>query len=149
MKLTRTNSNNPDFKKLVSDLDEDLRSRYAELQNTYDRYNKVPDLQTVVIAYEHDIPVGCGCFKAFTENAAEIKRMFVTPLKRGTGIASFILKELENWAKELGYTEVVLETGNKQHEAIRFYQREGYTVTGNYGQYIGMETSICMKRHLI
>jgi putative acetyltransferase len=146
--ICRTNSNNPDFQSLVSELDADLQSRYQERQTVYDQYNKVPDLDTVVIAYDNNVAVGCGCFRPFDETAVEIKRMFVAPIKRGTGIAAFILSELENWAREMGYSVTVLETGNKQHEAIRFYQREGYTITENYGQYISMETSICMKKNI-
>jgi putative acetyltransferase len=146
--IARTNSNDPHFQQLVTELDNDLRSRYQERQAIYDQYNKVPDLDTVVVAYNNTMPVGCGCFKPFDENSVEIKRMFVTPLKRGTGVAAFILHELESWATELGYTQAVLETGTKQHEAIQFYQREGYIITDNYGQYIGMEMSICMKKKL-
>jgi GNAT superfamily N-acetyltransferase len=144
--ITRANSNNPDFLLLVRELDSDLRSRYDERQAIYDQYNKVPGLDTVVLAYDNSTPVGSGCFKHFDRDSVEIKRMFVAPLKRGTGVAKFILNELEGWAKELGYTQAVLETGNKQHEAISFYQREGYVITPNYGPYIGMETSICMKK---
>ncbi len=147
-RLIRTNSNHPDFKKLVIELDNDLRSRYKELQDVYDQYNAVPDLPTVVLVYENDIAIGCGCFKPFDETSVEIKRMFVSEIKRGTGVASFIIHELETWAKELGFTHAVLETGDKQFEAIRFYKREGYVVTENYGQYIGMSTSICMKKNL-
>ncbi len=146
--IIRTDSNNPAFKSLVVELDKDLRSRYNELQNVYDQYNAVPDLPTVVLAYENDVAIGCGCFKPFDETSVEIKRMFVKEIKRGTGVASFIIHELETWAKELGYKQVVLETGNKQYEAISFYKREGYTITENYGQYIGMSSSICMKKML-
>jgi putative acetyltransferase len=146
--IKRTISNDPDFHALVAELDKDLWNRYEELQNTYSRYNKVPDLPTVVVAYDNDIAVGCGCFKPFDERSVEIKRMFVVPAKRGSGVAASILNELHRWAKELKYTHAVLETGTKQHEAIRFYHREGYTNTENYGQYIGMETSICMKKEL-
>lgn len=146
--LTRTNSDNADFQQLVQHLDQELWERYRELQNIYSQYNKVPDLPTVVVAYEDGTPVGCGCFKPFDENAVEIKRMFVVPGKRGSGVATAILIELQRWAKELGYTSAVLETGTNQPEAIRFYQREGFVPTDNYGQYIGMETSICMKRSL-
>jgi putative acetyltransferase len=144
----RTTSDDPAFLHLVADLDKDLRSRYDELQKTYDQYNKVPGLATVVVGYDGDVPAGCGCFKPFDEHSVEIKRMFVSPGNRGTGIASVILRELEQWAKELGYDHAVLETGTRQHEAIRFYQREGYTIIENYGQYLGMETSMCMKKKI-
>lgn len=148
MELIRTNSNNVHFQQLVKELDADLRSRYNELQDTYSQYNKVPDLPTVVIAMDGDEPAGCGCFKRFDENSVEIKRMFVSPLKRRKGIAAAVLCELLVWAKELGYESAVLETGILQQEAIGLYRREGFELIPNYGQYIGMETSICMKRKL-
>ena len=148
MIIKRTNSSDPDFQSLVKELDKDLWSRYEELQHTYSQYNKVPDLPTVVLAYENNKPVGCGCFKHFDERSLEIKRMFVAPANRGTGVAAAVLNELLNWARELNYSNTVLETGTRQHEAIRFYQREGFTIIDNYGPYIGMETSICMKKQL-
>ncbi len=148
MTLKRTSSNDPGFQTLVVELDKDLTGRYEERQAIYDQYNKVPDLQTVVVAYEIDVPVGCGAFKAFDETSVEIKRMFVSVDQRGKGIASAILKELENWAAELGYPNAVLETGNKQHEAIALYQKLGYSIIENYGQYIGLDTSICMSKSL-
>ncbi|MCE3281283.1 MAG: family N-acetyltransferase [Chitinophagaceae bacterium] len=149
MKIIRTHSSDPAFLGLVAELDNDLRSRYKERQAVYDPYNQVPNLSTVVVAYEGDTAVGCGCFKPYDDDSVEIKRMFVAPASRGTGVAPVILSELEQWARELGYRKAVLETGTLQHEAIRFYQREGFSVTENYGQYIGMETSICMNKKLI
>jgi GNAT superfamily N-acetyltransferase len=148
MKTIRTNSNDADFKALVIELDKNLSGRVEERQLIYDQYNKVPDLQTVVVAYDNDIAVGCGAFKVFDNEAVEIKRMFVVEDKRGKGIASAILNELECWAKELSYRIAVLETGTKQHEAIALYQKKGYSVTEQYGPYIGMDTSICMRKEL-
>jgi len=68
---------------------------------------------------------------------------------RGKGVGAAVLTELEKWAAELGYTAMVLEHGNKQPEASKLYQRQGYAIIPNYGQYIGMEeTSICMRKIL-
>jgi putative acetyltransferase len=53
---------------------------------------------------------------------------------------------LENWARELHFTACVLETGKKQPEAIALYQKMGYVITPNYGQYIGVENSVCMRK---
>ena len=149
MKIIRTDSNSILFQQLVNELDADLRSRYNELQDTYSQYNKVPNLPTVVIAMVGDVPAGCGCFKPFDENSIEIKRMYVAPAQRRCGVAAAILGELQRWAKELGYSKAVLETGTLQHEAIAFYQKNGFGITVNYGQYTGMETSICMKREIV
>lgn len=146
MHLVRTNSNDPSFVQLVRALDEDLTSRYEERQAVYDQFNKVPDLPTVIVAYESEVPAGCGAFKRFDEHSVEIKRMFVDTSYRGRGIAASIVQALENWAKENGYTRTVLETGNKQHEAIGLYKKLGYRIIANYGPYVGMETSICMEK---
>lgn len=146
--IKRTEASDPDFPLLVSQLNQELRERYGELQVVYDRYNEISNLDTVVIAYVDDVPSGCGCFKKVEYHTAEIKRMFVKAEERKQGIASMILNELEVWAKEDGYTEVILETANKQHEAIAFYKRSGYKTIPNYGPYIGMETSVCFGKKL-
>jgi putative acetyltransferase len=82
------------------------------------------------------------------QKTLEIKRMFVLPEYRGKGIASKILSELERWASELNYIQTILETGINQPEAIALYKKSGHEITKNYGQYIGMENSICMKKIL-
>ena len=81
-----------------------------------------------------------------TQHTVEIKRMFVRPENRGSGAAKQLLDELEKWAIEFGCSRAVLETGMKNPEAIRFYTKSGYATIENYGQYVGMETSICMAK---
>jgi putative acetyltransferase len=147
--LKRTNSNDPDFHSLVTLLDKELNERYGELmQSTYDQHNHIIDIDTVVVAYNNGIPAGCGCFKKYDDADAEIKRMFVKSTERGQGITYKILSELELWAKENGFTRAILETGDKQHEAIALYQKLGYVITSNYGQYADLATSICMRKTL-
>ncbi|MNR27323.1 putative acetyltransferase [compost metagenome] len=74
--------------------------------------------------------------------------MFVHPDYRKQGIAAQILNELEKWATEIGFSDCVLETGKKQPEAIALYQKAGYKITPNYGQYIGVDNSVCMLKQL-
>jgi len=146
--LTRTNSDNTDFRKLVNLLDKDLAVRDGDENAFYAQFNKVDAIKEVVIAYQNEFPVACGAIKPFSEKAAEIKRMFVHPDYRKQGIAIKILTELENWAAELGFKECVLETGKKQPEAIALYQKVGYQIIPNYGQYIGVNNSVCMAKQL-
>ncbi len=146
MKLIRTNSDNPDFQALVVLLDRDLKIRDGDEHEFYAQYNKIDSIQNVVVAFVEKEAVGCGAFKPFSENTAEIKRMFVKLEFRGQRIAQSILSELEVWAMELQFTNFVLETGLKQPEAIRLYERSGYEKTQNYGQYIGVENSLCLKK---
>jgi putative acetyltransferase len=146
--IKRTDSFDFDFPQLVALLNLELHERYGELQLIYDTFNQISNLDTVVIAYVNDIPAGCGCFKKFDDTAVEIKRMFVKADERKQGIAFSILSELEVWAKEDGFSYAVLETAIKQQESIGLYKKAGYTVIPNYGQYIGMENSICFKKEL-
>lgn len=137
------------LRELVRLLDADLNSRYGIVQGQYDQYNALATLDGVVIAYAAGQTVGCGCFRRFDNRTAEIKRMFVQPANRGSGAASLILAELERWAVEAGFDRAILETGNLQPEAIRFYAKSGYSQIDNYGQYVGMEHSVCMAKPLV
>jgi putative acetyltransferase len=79
----------------------------------------------------------------------EVKRMFVVEEKRGQGIASKVLIELEKWAKELHYEKCILETGVKQPEAIRLYEKSGYRRIPNYGQYKDVAASVCFEKRIL
>ncbi len=148
IKLIRTDSTNADFIALVQKLDADLKEKDGNEHTFYAQYNKIDNIKNVVIAYSNSTPVGCGAVKHFNDQIMEVKRMFVEIPHRGNGIAGIILDELEKWTVELFYLKCILETGQKQVEAIRLYQKKGYSITPNYGQYIGIENSICFEKHL-
>ena len=146
--LLRTDSDSSDFRELVRLLDQDLQIRDGDEHSFYAQFNKVDTIRHVVLACEDDKAVGCGAIKEYAEGVAEIKRMFVRAERRGRGIAGKILAELETWASELGFSECILETGWNQPEAIGLYQKCGYETIPNYGQYSGVENSVCMKKLL-
>ncbi|CAN1516789.1 WecD Histone acetyltransferase HPA2 and related acetyltransferases [Flavobacteriaceae bacterium] len=142
----RTHSENPDFKKLVVELDAILKILDGEDHVFYADLNQNAVLNEVLIAFENNAPVGCGAFRTYSENIVEIKRMYVPELYRNKGIASKILAELEAWAKELGNTKCILETGIMQVEAIGLYPKNGYEKIENYGNYKGVANSICFGK---
>ena len=146
--LTRTDSTSPDFRDLVRLLDRDLAERDGAEHGFYAQYNKIDLIRHAVVAYQEGEPVGCGAFKEFEPGVVEIKRMYVRPAHRQQGVAQAVLGELERWAGELGYAAGVLETGKRQPEAIALYQRSGYAFTPNYGQYIGIDNSVCLRKRL-
>ena len=74
--------------------------------------------------------------------------MFILSDSRGKGFASLILAELENWALELDFEKCILETGKMQPEAIALYRKNGYCKIPNYGQYTGVENSLCFEKNL-
>lgn len=149
MKLLRTDSTNTDFIELVKLLDADLAIRDGDDHPFYDQFNKIDSIKYVVVAYdENKRAVGCGAIKQFETGIMEVKRMFVPLEERGKGIAKEILLELESWAKELGNKKCILETGIKQPEAISLYKKNGYRFMDNYGQYEGIENSVCFDKLL-
>lgn len=145
----RTDSENKDFQQLVVMLDADLRIRDGDEHAFYAQFNKINKLRHVIVCYVNGISIGCGAFKEYDQQRAEIKRMFVHPDYRGHGIGLLILNELETWACESGYPQCILETGKKQPEAISLYQKAGYERTENYGQYENVENSVCMKKRIL
>jgi GNAT superfamily N-acetyltransferase len=148
MKLVRTTSDNQDFGSLVLQLDAYLSVLDGEDHEFYAQFNKTNLLKNALICYENDIAVGIGAYKEYDSQTAEIKRMYTLPEHRGKGFAKAILTELELWAKEEGYQFSILETGYLQKDAIGLYQKLGYEITENFGQYIGVENSVCMKKNI-
>ena len=146
--LIRTDSDHPDFITLVKLLDADLAERDGEEHGFYAQFNKIDKIRQVVVAYENGEPVSCGAIKASLPGAMEVKRMYTLPANRGKGLATKVLTELEAWAAESGYSKTVLETGKKQPEAIAVYQKTGYRQIPNYGQYEGVENSVCFEKLL-
>lgn len=146
--VQRETCDSPKLMELVRLLDADLNSRYGTVQAQYDQFNSLASVDAVVVAYDQELPVGCGCFRIYDRATVEIKRMFVRPEYRGGGAAALLLGELERWAIENGHQRAVLETGVRNPEAIRFYTKSGYARIENYGQYQGMELSVCMSKEL-
>lgn len=146
--LHRTHSENPDFVALVQLLDAYLAVCDGEDHAFYDQFNKIDHIRHVVLAYEGDTALGCGAIKEFDSGTMEVKRMYVRPEGRQKGIATRILAELEQWAKEMSYDRTILETGSRQTEAVELYNRRGYTRIPNYGQYAGVENSLCFEKKL-
>jgi GNAT superfamily N-acetyltransferase len=148
MQVVRTNFEHADFIHLVKKLDMELAERDGEDHSFYAQFNKIDQIRNVVLIYQNEEPVSCGGIKVFDKRTMEIKRMYTAKENRGQGIASIVLKELEKWAQELAYARCILETGLKQPEAIRLYQKNGYVLISNYGQYAGIENSRCFEKQL-
>lgn len=108
------------------------------------------DITVFFVAFDDaGTPLGCGGLRRLDATEAEIKRMFVSPAQRGTGVSTAILARLEESGRELGLLRLVLETGTMQPDAVRFYEREGYTAIPNFGSYAGNAESLCYEKPLV
>ncbi|GJM35247.1 MAG: N-acetyltransferase [Saprospiraceae bacterium] len=148
VQLIRTDPTNRDFLLLVKHLDAELAEVDGDDYAFYAQFNKTSEIKYAIVAYENEIPVGCGAMKQYELNTLEIKRMYVYPESRGKGIATRILAELEKWATELSVARCILETGIRQPNAIRLYKKNGYQLIPNYGQYAEDENSVCFEKEM-
>ena len=92
--------------------------------------------------------VACGAVRLLSAELAEIKRMFVVPAHRDKGLARRMLVALEAHARQLGAERLVLETGDRQPDALRLYERAGFGRTASFGDYRGSPHSLCMVKGL-
>lgn len=148
IKIRSTTSDDQDFIDLVKELDTYLKITDGDEHDFYNQFNGIESLQSVFVAYYNNKPVGCGAFKPYDHESVEVKRMYLKPENRGSGIAADILRTLEISAKEGGYKRTVLETGKRQLEAVKFYHKSGYHRIPNYGQYVQMDNSYCFEKRL-
>lgn len=147
IEITRTNSENLEFKKLVQLLNSDLARRDGNT-HSLSQFNSINDLKHVVLALKNGKSIGCGAISMHNSNTMEIKRMYVSSEVRGQRIGEKILCELEDWSRELKFTKCILFTGSKQPEASKLYQRNGYNPMEKYGKLKDIPDSLCFAKNL-
>lgn len=136
---------------LIKALNAELSARYPEDGATHFRLD--PDevkegRGAFLVATIDGVPMACGAIRRLDEQAAEIKRMYVSPEARGQGVGRRMLSALEAEAIRLGVERIVLETGVRQHEALALYERTGFQRIPAFGEYIGSPLSICMEKRI-
>ena len=140
-----------DAQRLIAALDAGL----AELYSPDQRFG--PNLKphhlddgrgTFLVARDNGRAVGCGAIRLIGAETAEVKRMYVEPDRRGTGIARAVLVSLEAAARKIGARRLVLETGIHSPEALRLYRGAGFTPIDCWGEYATSPTSVCMEKIL-
>lgn len=135
---------------------EELRTaQRAELTIRYETPDSEPgpaptaaDIALFLVAFDGDEAIACGGLRPIDDTYGEVKRMYVLPNRRGSGVSTAVLRALEDAARSRGWDRLVLETGERQPDAIRFYEREGYTRIPNFGHYVDSVISICYAKAL-
>jgi GNAT superfamily N-acetyltransferase len=144
--------------RLVAALDEDLDERYRDADEAEGEPDRAfLNLLTADVAPPHGAfllarldgeAVGCGALRRHDDGVGEVKRMYVRPDARGRGVARALLAALEAEAAGLGYRRLVLETGDRQPEAMALYETAGWTPIEAYGAYRHSTLSKCFEKHL-
>lgn len=139
----------PDGERLRRAQQAELDVRYGSDDHEPGERPSAASVALFVVARDREgTALGCGGLRVLGQGRAEIKRMYVVPEARGTGVATLVLRRIEEEATELGVTRLLLETGTRQPDAMRFYEREGYDRIEPFGPYVGAEWSVCYARTL-
>jgi putative acetyltransferase len=126
----------------------DARELYPELYppgSPLPSNSPLPERGVYVVAYAGDRPLACGAIQPYEAVVAEVRRMYVHREHRRRGLAQAVLSHLVGRARELGYARIVLETGYKQVEAMRFYEAAGFRRIASFGKYADDPTSVCYE----
>jgi GNAT superfamily N-acetyltransferase len=140
IEISVTGYDDPVSRAIVADALADLGVRYGGGtgdDTPVDAGEFTPPGGRFLLAWADGVPAGCGGWRtlASDETVAEIKRMYTTPAWRGRGVATAVLHAIEETAREAGKKRLVLETGQRQPEAIALYSKLGYERIPNFGYY--------------
>jgi GNAT superfamily N-acetyltransferase len=158
MDIRRVPFDHPDAVKLNDEVQAEYARRYGDGGDAtpMDPADFEPPNGIYLIAYDElGVPVATGGWRSQDANPegnrdgdAEVKRMYVVEHARGRGIARRILAALEEDARAAGRVRMVLETGDKQPEAIALYTSCGYEPCEKFGYYRHYESSRCFAKYL-
>ena len=135
----------PSAQTLINAAQAELTQRYGSAdENPIESIQFDPPEGAFLVVWQAGAPVACAGWRTVShfredadiaEDVAEIKRMYVTPQVRGSGVAAALIAALEESARASGMRRMILETGRRQPEALRFYAKAGYRQIPNYGYY--------------
>jgi GNAT superfamily N-acetyltransferase len=140
----------PEIVELIAQLDAHLKSLYPPASNhLLDIRTLMGENIVFLTAKEDERYVGCGALRLFKGEYAEVKRMYVAPSERGKQIGYRLLSELERLASEFGLNVLRLETGIRQKEALRLYEKFGFRRIPPFGEYTDDPLSLCYEKQII
>jgi putative acetyltransferase len=139
----------PDAIRMRREQETEVAARYADLPGEEPGPKPTAaDSAVFVVAYDGDEAIGSGGLRALDATHGEIKRMYVVPARRGSGVSTALLRRLEDLARGFGWDRLVLETGIRQPDAMRLYEREGYVSVPAFGYYADDPYSRCYAKAL-
>ena len=150
MNYKRTDGKDVDFIENCRLLDMDLDRRVGKKvkRDKYKKYNQLDEIQEAIVVYDDNKVIGGGAIRRYDDKNIELKRVFVHTEYQGQGIGSRLVTLLIEWAIELGYNRMILETGELLAESCAVYRKLGFQVIPNYGPYMDMPESLCMAKNL-
>ncbi len=117
-------------------------------RDKYKKDNQLDEIQEAIVVYENNKAIGGGAIRRYDDENIELKKVFVHTEYQGQGIGSKLVSLLIEWAMELGYKRMILETGELLAESCAVYRKMRFEVVPNYAPYENMPESLCMAKDL-
>ncbi len=146
MELRFVDARNTDYLMLAQKLDEYYFTLVGDVQLRYAEANRPENMVCLIVAYDNEIPIGCGCWKRVNQTTAEVKRIFVMPEYRRQGVASAIIRKLEGSIAQAGYCHIILETARTTSDSKALYLSLGYQEIDYFGSPAGAENCLCFEK---
>lgn len=149
--ITSESSHHPDIINLIAALDRYQSELYpAESNHLLDLSELTEEnLILMVIRDQQLTAVGCGAVVLNGDGTGEMKRVYIDPTHRGQHLGETLLAALEDEALSRHCHTVRLETGIKQHAAVRLYARCGYEMRPPFAPYTADPLSLFMEKALV
>ena len=157
VEIRRIEYGTPAAAELLDAMDAEMGALYADIRETRDpamgalvetALTVHPDeMVATIAAYDGDELVGHAALRPF-EDSLEVKRVIVRSDHRGQGISKQLMLELEDIARERAVASLILQTGNRQTEAIALYERIGYVPIERFGAYVPIPFFLCFGKTL-
>jgi len=150
VQVTPVRASDPEVARLIEALTEELaESGYTPEQTFGYSVDRLEEAGVHLVGASVDGRLaGIAGVEVGGDGLAELKRFFVVPAWRGTGVADALIDALTAYAADRGVRTLRLETGDRQNAAVRFYARHGFRVVPRFGPYLDSATSVCMQRDL-
>lgn len=146
MELRFVTAENQDYLMLAEKLNEYYFTLVGDIQLRYAEENRPDNFECLVVAYENKTPVGCGCWKVVDPVTAEIKRIYVLLKHRRKGVATMLVRSLEEDIIAKGYSRIVLETARTTPASKMLYLSLGYRQIDYYGSPAGADNCLCFEK---
>ena len=113
------------------------------------------DVVVTLVAWRDGEAVGTASLQPVSDptfpsgsRTGEVKKVYVRPEARGSGVARRLMTSVEDVARENGWTQLALQTGSRQAEAIALYVTHGYRPVVPYGPHLGDALALCFVKRL-